>query len=430
VTSLRFYVAHPALTWITIIWIALCGAGWQNYPSQKSIALLPWVLLVLYGTSGLTSLREIASRYKLATVATVVLAAIILANDALHGFTKTGLRHFTASIVWLPIAALTLTLLRKDHQNVGRLMWAFSFALAIAVSTSVVQLVLLQQDRPTGLNHNVHSGTIALVNLCAIVALCFCTTVSTLNKRDAATSVRICLVAFATICAIFILVLSGARSPLVAVAFTTVFLVALLRQHLRFAGMLSVVIISGLLIVLGYERSLDIAREITAYIAGDHATSLGGRLDAWRWFSEQGLSAPWLGQSPESVTTSLSLRGERWGLGDKNLIEMEHLHNDLLQVTASYGIVAASAFVCIIVGFGSSALKAILADRGRAALPTLAIPLCIVSAVCLVAITGFTDSLTYWSVSWIAWTSAIALMLALQSHNAIAYRANCVIRST
>jgi O-antigen ligase len=421
--NLRVFMNHPALSWFTMLWIVFCCMGVQQYPSQKTIALLPWVLLLLHGKDGVALLREIVHRYRLATVATCVLAALIFANDYMHGFTKTGLRHLAACVVWLPISALTLKLLRTDRTSPGRFVLLFSVALTIAALVSVIQYVVLQQDRPLGLNHNVHSGTLALLCACAAVAVAALVVCQPPNRAEETSARQIRrVIAVALVAAIFVVVLSGARSPLAAIVVTTLFLTALLRHHVRFAGALAVVLVGGLLVVLGYERSLDIVREVAAYFSGEHATSMGGRLDAWRWFSERGFEAPSLGQSADAVAQSLALRGERWALGVRPMIEMQHLHNDLLQITSAYGVVAALAFVCTLIGFAADSFCEILRGRDQTPFRALLIPTSLVAAPLLVAVAGITDSLTYWSVSWIAWSSAIAVMLAVRVHDTRSYR--------
>lgn len=420
--SLRAFTNHSVFSWFTMLWIVFCCMGVQQYPSQKTIALLPWVLLLLHGKDGAALLREIVDRYRLATGATCVLAAFILANESVLGFTKTGLRHLAACVVWLPIAALTLKLLRADRRYPGRLVLLFSVALIIAALVSVIQYVILLQDRPLGLNHNVHSGTLALLNACAAVTLAELYLSNPDERTDASARKMRGAIAVVLVAAIFVVVLSGARSPLVAVVVTTLFLIALLRHHVRFAGALAAVLVGGLLVVLGYERSVNIVREVAAYVAGEHATSMGGRLDAWRWFAERGLDAPWFGQSADAVAQSLALRGERWSLGARPMIEMQHLHNDLLQITSAYGVVAAIAFVCTLIGFAAASLRAILRGRDQTSIQALLTPTCLLAAPCLVGVAGITDSLTYWSVSWVAWSSAIGVMLAVSMQDTRGYR--------
>jgi O-antigen ligase len=406
-------VARPVFTAFVVFVLAFIALGWQDMPSQKSIEILPWVLLALCRRAGLAAIRDLVGRYPTATIATVVLATLIFSNDAMHGFTKTGMRQWLASIVWLPIGALALVTLRVRGNAVAEFAWGYATGLALAAVVIIVQRVVLGQERPLGLNHNVLSGSLALVTLGIVYML---THQSSMLEEDSRQRMSARLLAVASVATVFVIVLSGARSPLIAFAATALFLIALFAHRLRFVAFIAIALVAIIIAASGYSRFVQIAGEFAAYLGGNHTTSVGGRLDAWRWFGEFGLDSPWIGQSADAVRESLSQRGHLWNLGNQALPDMWHLHCDLLQLTAAYGVFAALAYVALMIGFSWRALSTIIRRRDTSSFQALATPAMTVAIVLVVVIAGLTDSMTYWAGVWLAWSGAVALLLALETH--------------
>jgi O-antigen ligase len=409
-----FSSSSTAATYFALATIALCALGWQDIPSQKSLAILPWLALAFFGQAGLASLRSIATHYRVATASTIVLALAIFINSALHGFNQTGMRHWFACIAWLPLASLALIAQRSQIQARSAMLAAFALGLLLAAAVMIVQRAVLHHERPVGINHNVLSGTLALINLCVVFALAYApkgTAVVLSATQPARTNAW---VASAVIAAIFVVVLSAARSPLLAFSVASLVLIALLGHHLRFTAVLIILLSALLIAALGYTRFVEITREIATYVTGDHATSVGGRLDAWRWFSESGFDRAVIGQSPDVVKDSLATRANRWGLNGRPVIEMWHLHNDFLQMTAAYGVLAALSFFAVLGGFVGTALARVVALRNRPRSRSLVTPCALIAAVIMAFVAGLTDSMSYWPVSWVAWSTAIAVLLAMQ----------------
>jgi O-antigen ligase len=400
--------------WCVAIVLGFLTAGWQDMPSAKSLALLPWLIVIAFGREALRALVDIAREYRLAVVATAVLALLILFNEAWHGFTKTGLRHFVACLAWPSVAALALMTFRASNESKRRCALAVALAVVASALTMIVQRAWLGHERPIGLSHNVHAGTLALLGLCVVIACVFA------HARAKQTTLRAAevdfILAVAIVGAAFVVVLSGARSPLLAFGITAFALVAILGHHLRFTALTLLALTVLMIVVLGHQRFVDLAREFATYVAGDHATSVGGRLDAWRWFTESGLLSPLFGQSADAVRSSLAARAVRWGFADRPMIDMWHLHNDALQLVAAYGVLAATSFFAILAGFVARAARAVIAQRDQAPLAALVTPCALVAATLIVAIAGITDTMTYWLSTWVAWSSAIAILLALQRH--------------
>jgi O-antigen ligase len=409
-----FSSSSNATSYIVGAIVGLCALGWQDIPSQKALALIPWLTLALFGYEGWTALHSVASRYKVATVATCVLALIMFVNSAQNGFAQTSSRHLLASLVWLPISSLTLIALRSRASAGKALLAALVIGLFVAALTMIMQRAIFLYVRPLGINHNVLSGTLALVNLCAVLSLAQMNPRAFVLRNGTRAITSNAWVAAAIVAVIFVVVLSGARSPLLALSVAAIVLIALFGHHLRVTAVLIIALGALLVVALGYPRFIEITREAAAYVAGDHATSVGGRLDAWRWFSESGLAHPFLGHSPDAVKASLAARGVHWGVDPRSTIEMWHLHNDVLQLAAAYGLIAAACFVATLCGFATAALSRVISLRNSArSLEALVTPSALIAAILMIAVTGLTDSMTYWSTSWIGWGTAVAVLLAV-----------------
>jgi O-antigen ligase len=393
-----------------IAFIALCTTGMEDVKSQKVLALMPWLCLYFFRTDALAAMREVARYCRIATIATAALLAFILTSETVHGFSGLGIKHMLASVAWFPLTTLALLIIKHRAQAQRELAIAISIALCICTVTSLIQYLFLGQDRPLSLSHNVIAGSLAWMSACTTLVL-YATADPTIRRNLSRTERMV-----APIAALIIVLLSNARTPLFALLVSLAIVVIALRGRVGRLVLVAVIFAVAFLLIIGNDRISHVAMEVTAYLAGDHLSSVGGRLDAWRWFSESGLQSPWFGISSEGVKTALATRGAEWSVPQSQLLSMQHLHNDVIQLTASYGVAATLAFAATLFSFLIPAFVRMRKSiRDQNPNPPYA-DAGIVMVVSLFICAGLTDSLTYWLTSWVAWSANLAVLVALSIH--------------
>jgi O-antigen ligase len=387
--------------------VVLCTTGAENIKSHKVLALLPWLFLLVFRSEGSAALQLVAKHYRGAVIASVALSLAIVASETVHGFTSLGIRHAMVAVAWIPLAALVALILRQRAAAPREFAIAIAAALAINVITLVVQRFVIGQERPLGLGHNVIGGSLAWMGVCTVYVL-----LKGFAQPDGTSSDRL-LLGTSIVLALSAVILSGARTPLLAVCISlTILVVAMRKRGARFvvAGVAAIVTI---LFAIGNARLSEFAVEATAYLAGDHLSSVGGRLDAWRWFSETWSQSPWFGISSDGVRIALANRGDTWLVPQEKLVVMTHLHNDVIQIISAYGFVTVTAFIAMLISFFAHAYSRIRSGASRQRSMAFYANGGVLIVTLLFAFAGLTDSLTYWSSSWMAWSAYMAIVIGL-----------------
>jgi O-antigen ligase len=390
-----------------IAFVVLCTTGAENIKSHKVLALLPWLFLLIFRSEGSAALQLVATHYRSAVIATVALSLAIVASETVHGFTSLGARHAIVAVAWIPLAALVVLILPQRTASAREFAIAITAALAVNVITLAAQRFVFGQERPLGLGHNVIGGSLAWMGVCTVYVL-----IKGFAQPDRIPRDQL-LLTTSVVLALSAVILSGARTPLLAVCISlTTLVVAMRKRGARFVAA-GVAVIVTILFAIGNARLSEFAIEATAYLAGDHLSSVGGRLDAWRWFSETWSQSPWFGISSDGVRIALANRGDTWLVPQEKLVAMTHLHNDVIQISSAYGFVTATAFIAMLISFFVHSYSRIRGGASRRQSIGLYPYGGVLVVTLLFAFAGLTDSLTYWSSSWVAWSAYMAIVIGL-----------------
>jgi O-antigen ligase len=391
----------PAV-WFCTGSICLLALGWEDFQSSRFLTLLPWLMLLSLGRSGGLGLLAVMRSNKLAVYATIALSAWIAVSELAHGFTRTGTRQLLHFLVWIPVAAAVYAIATKEHAWIFKLANALLLVVVLVTGALLWQRFFLGIPRPPGLGHNVLTGTLIILAGCVIVNLL---AVSPNNLRTR------WLIFFCVALCLFAVTINAARAPLVVtfVAALTTSLVIGLRP--RLSWLVASIGLATVWIALYADRMLEIQRDWIRYLAGHSVTSLGVRLDAWRWIYENFDQHPFFGWSVSGVQSSFVALIEARSPEIPSIYRYEHLHNDYLQLLGAYGLPALLFYAVFWVAVCQPSFAAAMRstsqnnERSRAFAPHLLFCL-------LILVAGFADVMAFWTPATVAWQTLLGVSVA------------------
>jgi O-antigen ligase len=391
----------PAI-WFCTGSICLLALGWEGFQSARVLALLPWFMLLSLGRSGRLGLLEVARSNKLAIYTTIALSAWIAASELTHGFSRAGIRQLLHFLVWIPVAAAVYTIAITDRT------WIFKLASALLLVISVVAGILFWQrfflgmPRPSGLGHNVLTA--------ALVVLAGCVTVNLLTVLPGGLAKRWLIFLCIALC-LFAVTINAARAPLAVVILAALFTVAVFGIKPKLTWIVGSTGLTLVWIVLYAERLLEFQRDWAKYLSGQSHTSLGVRLDTWRWMYDNFDQYPLLGWSVSGVQNSFVALIQARNPTIPSIYPYEHLHNDYLQLLGAYGLPALLFYVIFLVAVSLPSLTA--ARHSTLQKNELNMPFALHLLFCvLIFVAGFADVMAFWTPVTVAWQTLLGISVA------------------
>lgn len=387
--------------WLFIPLLFILTLAYAEIRSEKGLALLPWLYLVLF-IFNLNYLKNLWHYFRTPVVASIFLSCWILLSDSATDFTRLGIRHSLQYLVWIPVAAATYTLLSNSKQWPLRIQYALVVSLLLTFAVAAWQRFVLGHERPDIFSHNVLVGTIALgISISTLtIGLASTTPQSTHSKLLSVISIAI---------AVGIAILTSARGTVVSIILTICLVLAFsgIKRYRYFSY--GAVLTCIVLVYLSAPRFALIASDMQGYLQEQRYSSIGVRLDAWRWMVENYAIHPVFGWSAEGVQKSfhaflLSFQPP----GGPPIYFFEHLHSDYIQLYAAYGAPAMIAFIVFILALSIPSMQRLWASK--ALRNSHSIPDALHLGICLLfMIASLGDSFSFWTPETVACQTCLGL---------------------
>ena len=245
------------------------------------------------------------------------------------------------AILWFPVAAITLSLLRSDEQpNTQTIAKVLCGAISLILFALFFQKYGINLDRPYGMGHNVLTGPL----LCILGAAAYIyqkKSASIIDKKQPTIWALIFL--FAAFVGAF---LTGSRTAILCI-FAIILIVPWQKTKLSKSRFL-LLFLSTFLVSLFFIRNRisEAFNDVHLLLQSGFAySSIGSRFEAFNW-GWNNISNSWLfGYSAETLST---LFNSRYRKGEKIVELLPHLHNDFLQLTIAYGAVSSILFTAML----------------------------------------------------------------------------------
>jgi O-antigen ligase len=385
-------------TWLFVALIALMLLGLKEIRSVKVLALLPWFFLMSFGSEPLKQLTLDLREVAICIVLTLLLLLWIFFSQLVNGFSNAGIRQLLQFSVWIPVFLCIALLARQDTLFFNTVLIACLGVLLFYFSLMMWQKLYMGHPRPPALNHNVLIGTLCF----SVFTVCAC---SATTKKTS----RIFIVLSACLLTGCIIV-SGARAPIGTITFSLILCVLFLQKHHRIRWLAGVTSVFCLLTALSWPRVEVLMNDYASLQTGQRYTSLGIRLDAWHSFVDIIKRDPLFGVSVKGVQQAFNTYLYKSPDSTAWAYTFEHLHNDGLQLAASYGIAAGVLYFLFLISAAWFLMRSAFSKFTSVEART---KIFFGSALFVnVLLASFTDSFTFWGETQIALQTAFGILLA------------------
>lgn len=342
-------------------------AGWSAVtlvfaaPVSRSLFIVAGLLFALawLGEGGFSTKWALLRNLKI-TMPLLVLSGIVLFWSAFSPARTEGVLHTLKVYSKLPLVLMLITTLSNERWR-ERAWWAFMASMMLMVLSTYANVVVdlpWSRTRNQGLGQD-HSVFIEHVSqsLMTVVFIAFCVHRG-IDTRSPNT--RWAWMALALIAVISMVFLVQARSGLVALAVASAVLMVWYTPRKKLVWIAGTAIVAtGLLIVaspLMRDRMVLAYSEVVNYKPFE-LTSLGARIDMWRFALTQSLEHPVTGTGAGSYR---ELAAQHFG---HCTWVCEHPHNQYLFFSMEYGLLGLAAFVWLLWRVGTTAIQSTNPDK-------------------------------------------------------------------
>ncbi|MGL4574892.1 MAG: O-antigen ligase family protein [Burkholderiaceae bacterium] len=382
--------------------ICLLALGWEDFQSSRFLTLLPWLMLLGLGRSGRLGLLDVIRSNKLAVYATIALSAWIAVSELTHGFSRAGVRQLLHFLVWIPVAAAVYAIATRERAWIFKLAHVLLLVICVVFGTIVWQRFFLGIPRPPGLGHNVLTGTLVALTGCVATNLLLASPHSKGTLWLVFSCVALCLAA---------VTINAARAPLVVIVVAALFTAVVFGVKPRLGWIAASAGLATIWIALYADRLLEIQRDWVKYLSGHSHTSLGVRLDAWRWIYNNFDQHPLLGWSVGGVQSSFVALIQARSPEIPSIYPYEHLHSDYLQLLGAYGLPALLLY--LIFWFAVSRPSFTSARCSTSDSKNLRMAFALHLFFCmLILVAGFADVIGFWTPTTVAWQTLLGISVA------------------
>jgi O-antigen ligase len=386
-------------TWLLVTVLFFLFLGGKDMGSAKVRALLPWMLLPMFDWRNGSLLLMRLHAFRLAVVLTAGLAGWILLSESSRGITNSGLTQFLQFLCWIPVAVLVTAQAQRDTRFNTALCTAAFLYLWLVFAVMAWQRWQMGDPRPRAFGHNVLVGSIIFG------VFCVCISAKPWNQRKVITG-------FAGLALLACLFTSAARAPVLTITISLIVSTLIVDSKHRVTWLIAVGVAFSALFLANLDRVRVFAADIAGLGQGTRLTSIGVRLDAWNYFLSAFHQQPMLGNSMQGTQDAFntflyqSAEKSRW------TYPYEHLHNDSLQLMASYGLPAGALFLALLGSLGFVFIRAAYHATSPAHQFIAFFGFAFVMNVLLA---GFTDSLTFFGSTQIAIQAILGTLVALSA---------------
>lgn len=382
-STYRNYLYYLSLASIFIIIL-----GISNFQHKTLLAFSPWLFILLHKSYSEKLWITIKNDKEICIASALLSIHIIISSHVNHSGTQNYLTAL-AILIWLPIKACIDANIEYDFKKTYIKLYAtFLLAQTTILSTLIWHKFLIGIDRPLGVGHNVISGP--LICILAISSFEMALKFAWIQKNALIKNIS------AGIAVIFLLgsTITNSRTALLCAAAGILFIITRHSPQIKKVNLFIALTATAAVLLFNENRIYEAFIDIQNYKNGWLYTSIGGRLEALAWASDNITKNLFFGISIENITAEFN---SRYGSRHIAVEYLPHLHNDFLQLSMAFGFPAAILF-----GF---LLYAIYKKKWATSTGFI--------VICLFVVSMF-DSLTYNTEALVAFFAVIAVNLALQ----------------
>lgn len=401
-----------ALNTLLLINIFLLMLALNGIPWIKWLAILPWLITTL-SKGGMRQIISTINDHRIAFLLSLLISIFIYTGCWQYHCDRQERMSYLIPLLWVPIASAVKSNLRLSEPKGFGLHLFFVIFLAISIVSCALfwQHFIENHPRPPAFSSNVLIAPMLMGMTCVLFML-KSTWPSNGQHSRTLRNFSVAALLFATAGSMMTFSKTGLLVFAVAVAIRMV-TVPSTRKVLFWASLPLI-----MLWTIFISDTLNVVRtDIAKYEEGSRRTSLGERLDAITWGTENVRSVPLQGIGREELRFKFNERWRDWGLKESDVTPMPHLHNDYLQIAIAYGIISSASFALFWIILAAKATKTLRrAMNHEASFHTNSWFLTFTG----IFITAFMlDSFTHWPSAWLMINASLGIGLGLLSSNSL-----------